>query len=361
MNSPNDICLLITLHVEVELSIFPAAELVYFIQNCHLLYAEEMDREEIAKGCTDQAGWAAKLGSPMYEALLQRMAQDVRDGGPCLAALEPKMQQSPLIAPLMLLAAVHRMVLEGTLPGLAPYYPSRGGRFDIDAVWPHFLTAVPGAVLPPCVQTNEIGRSAALLPGFVEVARRTSLPLRLLEIGASAGLNLRWDHFAFLDVPACVRVVERRGCDLNPIDPTLDESRAALLCFIWPDQTDRLRQFESVVEIARRVPAAVDRADAIQWLPTQLSETRPEVATIVFHSAVTPYLTQDARDNLRRTIEAAGERATTNAPLAWLSMEPGGERADIHLAVWPGGERRLIAQASYHGRDVKVIGRATQD
>src|SRR6516225_3755412 len=220
----------------------------------------------------------------MYEALLRRMADDVRDGGPCLVALEPHMPRSRMLAPLLLLAAIHRMVLEGQLPEAACFYPSMGGQSDVSGLWPHLLKAVPHAVVPVSVQTNEVERSRALLPGFLEVVRQTGLPLRLLEIGASAGLNLRWDHFPFLDVPPTVRIVERRGCDLNPIDPTLDDSRPALLCFVWPDQTERFQQFAEVVEIARRVPAPVDRSDAIPWLETQLGDPRPGVATVVFHS-----------------------------------------------------------------------------
>jgi hypothetical protein len=320
-----------------------------------VLYPENVNREEIAQGCLDQAGWAAKLGSPMYAGLLRRMADDVRSGGPCLAALEPHMPRSRMLAPLLLLAAIHRMVLEGQLPGAARFYPSAGGQVDEDALWPHVLEAVPHAALPACVQTNEIERSRALLPGFLEVLRRTGLPLRLLEIGASAGLNLRWDHFPFLDVPATVRVADRRGCDLNPIDPTLDESRAALLCFVWPDQADRLQLLAEAIEIARRVPAPVDRCDAVDWLRIHLADPRPRVATIVYHSVVTPYLTEDNRENLRRVIEDAGGRATADAPLAWLSMEPGADQAEVHLTMWPGGERRLIAHASFHGRDVKVL------
>ena len=318
-------------------------------------YPQGMDREEIAKGCLDQVAWAIKLGSPMHEALLRRMADDVRGGGPCLAALDGHMVRSRMLAPLLLLAAIHRMVLEGKLPQAARFYPSVGGQFDVDALWPHFLQAVPRAVLPACVQTNEIGRSAALLPGFLEVVRHTGLPLRLLEIGASAGLNLRWDHFPFLSVPASVRVVERRGCDINPIDPTLDDSRPALLCFIWPDQTDRLRQVAEVIDIARRVPAPVDRCDAVDWLRIHLADWRPGMATVVFHSVVLPYLTEEGRANVRRVIEDAGSRATTDAPLAWLSMEPGADQADTHLTMWPGGERRLIAQSSFHGREVKLL------
>jgi hypothetical protein len=166
-----------------------------------LLYPVNMDREEIAQSCLDQAGWVAKLGSPMCEALLRRMAEDVRAGGPCLAALEPHLVRTRMLASQLLLAAIHRMVLEGQLPEAARFYPSMGGQADVDALWPHFLEGVPRAVLPVCIQMNDVGRSRALLPGFLEVARHTGLPLRLLEIGASAGLNLRWDHFPFLMCP----------------------------------------------------------------------------------------------------------------------------------------------------------------
>jgi hypothetical protein len=314
-----------------------------------------MNREDIAQGCLDQANWAAKLGSPMYEELLRRMAEDVRAGGPCLAALEPHMPRSRMLAPLLLLAAIHRMVLEGQLPEAALFYPTVGGQTDEDALWPHLLKAVPRAVLPVCVQTNEVERSRALLPGFLEVVRQTGLPLRLLEIGASAGLNLRWDRFPFLDVPATVRVAERRGCDLNPIDPALDESRAAMLCFVWPDQLGRLQKLAQVIEIARSVPAPVDRCDAVDWLRIHLEEPQSGLATTVFHSILMPYLTEENRENLRRLIEDAGGRATADAPLAWLSMEPGAGQAEVHLTMWPRGERRLVAQAGFHGRDVKVL------
>jgi hypothetical protein len=314
-----------------------------------------MNREEIAQGCLDQAGWAAKLGSPMYQALLQRMADDVRAGGPCLAALEPHTQLSRRLGPLLLLAAIHRMVLEGQLPGAARFYPSMGGQGDVNGLWPHLLEAVPRAAPPVCLQTNEVERSRALSPGFLEVVRRTGLPLRLLEIGASAGLNLRWDQFPFLDVPDSVRVVERRGCDLNPIDPTLAENRAALLCFVWPDQTDRIEKLAQAIEIARCVPAPVDRCDAADWLRIQLADSRPGVATVVFHSVVMLYLTEEGRENVRRVIEDAGARATVNTPLARLSMEPGADQAEVRLTMWPGGERRLIALAGYHGRDVRVF------
>ena len=291
----------------------------------------------------------------MYAALLERVAEDVRAGGPCLAAMPPRAHRSRMIPPLLLLAAIHRLVIEGQAPEAARFYPSMGGQSDVDALWPHFLTAVPRAVLPPCVQTNEVERSRAFLPGFAQVAERTGVPLRLLEIGTSAGLNLRWDHLPFLDVPSGIRVIERRGCDLNPIDPAREDSRIALLSFVWADQTARMKQLSEVIDIARRVPATVDQCDAEDWLRIQLAEPHPGAATVVFHSIVMPYLTDEGRENVRRVIEEAGGRATADAPLAWLSMEPGADQADIHLTIWPGGERRLIARSSFHGRDVALV------
>ena len=213
-----------------------------------------MDREQIAQSCAEQSELTARLRSPMYGALLRRMAEDVRSGGVCFTAIEPHAERTRMLAPLLLLAAIHQTVLEGKLPEAAPFYPSMGGKVDVDALWPHFLAAVPQATVPARVQVNDVERAYGLLPGFVEVVRRTGLPLRLLEIGASAGLNLRWDHFPFLDVPGIVRVVERRGCDLNPIDPVTDA--AALLCFLWPDDSEKLQQLRQAIEIAGRFPPA---------------------------------------------------------------------------------------------------------
>jgi hypothetical protein len=327
------------------------------------------------------------IGSPLYADLLAAAADDVEAGGPCWSVFEGHETDALGSVPaLRFMAAAHRLVLRGEAPMLARHYPSAGGRPDAGDPWPDFRAAVAEHMetlhelieLP--VQTNEVGRSAALLGGFLQVARVTGLPLATLEIGCSAGLNLRWHRWLYdagaagtwgdPDSPvrlgdrfdpappldAAVEVAERRGCDAQPLDPTSDAHRETLLACTWPDQVDRFTQLDAALRVAADDPVAIDRAPAAEWVADQLADPRPGVATVVFQSIVLQYLDDDQRAGVRAAIEAAGAAATARAPLAWLSMEPGGDLADVRLRMWPGGEEALIARAGYHGRPVRWLG-----
>jgi hypothetical protein len=286
---------------------------------------------------------------------------------------------------LQLMGAVHRLVLEGRASALARFYPSAGGTPGggaaaalTDVIEEH-AEVLPDLMRRP-VQTNEVGRSAALLVGFLTVAGDTGLPLRVLEIGASAGLNLRWDRYRYTGPvgdwgdpgapveitgafagdrpPLDVRpdVTERRGCDPTPLDPGSEETRLTLLSYTWPDQHRRFKQLRAALDFAPSMPVEVEEAGAVEWLGQALSEPRPGVATVVFHSVVLPYLGEQGIADLWRTLEAAAGRARADAPLAWLSLEAGEDLAAVRLMTWPGGEARLLAHASFHGPPVRWVG-----
>jgi hypothetical protein len=344
---------------------------------------EAVSQANIVEQFRVQAGWCARLGSPFSAALLERAAADVRAGGPCAAVLEGHEADRPgTLLPLRFLGALHRLVLRGWAPALAGAYPSVGGDGNLERAWPAFREVFAAQREELCgllnrpVQTNEVGRAAALLGGFLRVAETTGLPLRLLEVGASAGLNLRWDRYRYetsnarwgdpaspvclasafadrhprFDVP--VRVAERRGCDIAPLDPRSAEDRLTLRSYVWPDQRERYRLLDAALAVAQGVPAPVEPSDAAPWLAAHLAEARPGVATVVFHSIVWPYLDETERAQVPAVLAAAGGRATADAPLAWLRMEPGGEQAEVRLARWPGGEGRLLATSGFHGRDI---------
>jgi len=136
-----------------------------------------------------------RAGSALYARIIDAMVDDVGTGGVCAGVLAPWAGNAMADAiPLRFLAAVHELVLTGEAPALAEHYPSAGGSDDGDPV-PAFLATVEAhrdriaGAMDLGVQTNEVGRATSLFGGFHAVARRSGLPLRQLEVGASAGLG----------------------------------------------------------------------------------------------------------------------------------------------------------------------------
>jgi hypothetical protein len=347
------------------------------------------DRGRLVSLLLDQARHCAALGSPLYAALLERAAEDAGAGGPTWGLLGDDEAPGPRAdaLALRLMAAAHRLALEGRASVLAARLPSTrefAGGDDVAATWRALrdLMAERADELRPLLarpcQTNEVGRSAALAYGFFEAAA-TGLPLRLLELGASAGLNLRFDHFRYggggasfgpadspVDlvglwrepprVPRVLQVAERLGCDRRPVDPASEDGRLSLLASVWADQRPRFARLRGAIEVARRVPALVEAEDASEWLPRRLSTPSPGRASVVFHSIVDEYLTPNARATLRGALREAGARATFEAPLFWLRFEavPGELHHAVSLVRWPGGEERLLAVSGAHGSDVRA-------
>jgi hypothetical protein len=307
-------------------------------------------------------------------AVLVAAHDDVASGGPTWDRLRPHADLPPGAAlGLRLAGAAHRMALSGDAPDYARHLPSCGGDGDVGAAGKAFVALMQDERLDlRPVQTNEPGRTAQLAAAFHVVTEETGRPLRVLELGSSAGLLLRFDEYAYelgstvggnaasavrvrtdLDGPAPrvgpTPVVERRGCDPNPLDPRDPDDRLVLLSFVWAGDVVRFETMRAALEAAAADPAPVDRADAGEWLASQLAATAPGVTTVVFQSIVQQYLPRDTRAAIEVAMAAAAERATLDAPVAWVRFEPGNGEAETRLTSWPGGEDRLLATSGFHG------------
>lgn len=338
-----------------------------------------------------QARACAANGSPMYAALLDALAADVAAGGLTAELLAAYASASPDdMVPLRLMGALHRLVLEREAPELALHYPSVGGRFaSADAAWPA-VQATLGAhgerlrgVLEQVPQTNEVGRAAALAGLLRHAVARSGLhQVRLVELGASAGLNLCVDRFRIgrgdgawgpahspVDLgdawlgqqpPAePVRIVERAGVDLAPVDVTSANGRLALTSFVWADQVERFERLRAALSVAGDARPPVQADDAVEF--AERLELREGMTTVVWHSVFRPYLPQAARARLSARLEDLGRQASPTAGFAEVSLEPApedvgsGRTLEVRLRTGV-GPMQVLGTAPPHGVPVTWSG-----
>lgn len=329
----------------------------------------------------------AAMGSAMYGDLLPLVAADVEAGGVFAELFAGHENDSGRLAlPLRLLGGLHRLALDARATALRQWYPSVGGAWDAEAAWPDLLRAASKyaeylrATLDQAPQTNEVGRSAALIGGLLMLSDRFALPVRLFEIGCSAGLNLRADHYRYRypggdwgpdDSPVTVEdawrgelpptaaglnIVERHGYDIAPLDATGTDGELTLLSYVWPDQQARLDRLHGAIRVARRVPATLHRRNATEAVASL--ELADGALTVLWHSIMWQYLSLPEQSTITADVEAIGARATADAPFAHLTLEPHRRTPDadlefvVRVRCWPGSDDRLLAVCSPHGPPV---------
>jgi hypothetical protein len=339
------------------------------------MHDDDARRKELADWFRLQA-----YADPFYGVLLSAAADQVEAGGPAWRPVAGIADQPVLDNPaLRLMGAAHRVALAGDAPDYAAHLPTCGGDGDAEAALAPFLDLCASGALDDGilaqVQTNECARTTTLLPGFSAVATRSGRPLRLLEFGASAGLLLQLDGYhhelgglTWGDPASPVHlscrgaapvapfeIAARAGCDPNPLDPTAD--RLLLLSFVWPTDVARFRRADAALRLAAEHPYPVERSGAAAFLARQLAEPTPGVATVVYESIVWQYIPAAEQAEVRRILGEAAARATDDAPLAWLRLEPHVRPdlgAELCLATWPGdGEETPIALCGYHGQHLR--------
>ncbi len=345
-----------------------------------------------------QRGWCREP-SPFSARVLQR-SHGWLQKQPAALELLCQLAADPLAAAVALrwLAALHLLALKGLQPWSGLWPPAVQARsetteaaFDaqldaaIDTAWRTQHTALRLALQSP-PQTNEVQRSAALLPGLLHVAAQTGLPLVLLEMGASAGLNLWCDHYrhehgswAFTEagpglvlrsewlgppppLQAHLRITRRAGCDANPID--LDDPRQALrlASYIWADQPQRLQRLRQAQQVASacmaRSGVRIQTAGAADFLRLQLRQRRPGQALVLMHSVVWQYIAAAEQADIEAQMQEAGSRADAASPVAWLRFEPPQPDLvmELRCRIWPGGGDHLLARCHPHGARIEWLG-----
>lgn len=335
-----------------------------------------------------QEYYCRKMDAPIYADICATLAEGLDRGSETgRRVLEWPGEPTRDALPLRLIGGLHALVLAGADPELADIFSGQVSAEALNRVLARNDAALlPWLDGPP--QTNEPGRSGALIVGLLEVARRCGPKLEIWEIGSSGGLNLLIDRYRFDlggavlgpadspvtiapewlgDPPAVpeIEIVSTRGCDVQPLDVTDPAVEARLSAYVWAETPARLERLQRAIAMVREKGVTLDRADAADWLEARLAEPpQPGVTRVLMHSVVWQYIPDASTARIRAAMEAAGAAATAQFPLAWVAMEPDralGEQV-VSVQTWPdGGPRLVVATAHAHAAWVRPGAQRSQE
>ena len=308
-----------------------------------------MDRGRLLSALASQRAYCERR-SPLYAAVLRELEADAAHSPAWLARLEDAWRQRRFAVDWelahLLLAAMHYAALAGEADELAAVYPSCGGRAgEPCGAARAFLARAPASfwaqLRDALVQTNEVGRSVAWMVAAARVFGARRMPFHLVELGASAGLNLVGDHLP----QACRFVAEqgavvpagwnrrhpiltRAGLDLRPRRVADWHDRLWLKACVWADDLPRLERLDLAIEVflGKKNEIRLERcafADAPDWLLGAL-RPNPAAGLLVFNAIGTVYLDDEGYAHLRRGMARA--LAPWQGRAVWVEYERARER-----------------------------------
>lgn len=302
--------------------------------------------------------------SPLYTALSATVAQT-----PALLRLAARGQpgQYPTF---LFFAAVQALLRGGADHELALFYPPHYPRLDgngslhateidpragaalIDFV-AQYEAELTRLIETRLVQTNIVKRSLALRVGLAAIGSELGIsgpggpepgaPLHLIEVGASAGIHLRFDKFGYRlgdqrfgpadspvqissvwhgrgpvpDLDAIPAVSTTTGIDLNPLDATDPADRGWLESLVFPENGHQAALLSNALDIVAADPPVIHRGDAIDLCPELARRLPPGEPRVVFHAATRLHVPADRRDAFDAAIDSLGQ----DAPLYLVCVE----------------------------------------
>ena len=337
----------------------------------------------------DAAKWIRMVGSrvPSYVRLLEELLSvlaDTKIGPPVRRRLEApwltRRFEASYERPLLLLGALRASALEEgsghpLWSAIAAEPPARQAisRASLLAALAPERHAAYARFAGRAVQTNETSRAVAWLwPAHLLAADGGARPLALVDLGASAGLNLVGDQLpaiwtdgagAPLPVVQAPAVRLRLGLDARPLDARDEAAVGWLKACIWPGEPNRTSRLEAAVAAFRRQPTGDPEAPRVEQSDAEQMPARLAVATaglpedtlvIAYQTIFIEYLPSDVRrayvDGMHTWL------AESRHPAAWveleLTREPSrhspaelratfrGKDEDLHTAV--------LARCGYH-------------
>jgi hypothetical protein len=339
---------------------------------------------------TNQFAYCSANDAPITAAICQTLSQ-VLDNDTAFGRAVLNWQGMPMAdaLPLRCAAAFHALYQAGNQPELASLYqgqqavPADINQLIAHAIARHDSDLLPWLETPP--QTNESGRSSNFAAAMLWLAEQ-GLPttFHLSEIGSSAGVNLMMDQYRYDlggtnvgpetaaihfspewqgDAPPQhdITIGSTRGVDLNPLDLTNPAHAARLKAYIWPENLDRFDRMEAAIALANTRSLDLDEGDAADFVDAALAQPQsPDTTHVLMHSIVWVYLPEETQQHITAAMEAAGAKATSDTPLAWIMLESNRDtlRHELKVRYWPDNSDKeekwhWLGEAHAHGKWIR--------
>ena len=294
---------------------------------------------------------------PVSADLIRRLVAEVQQGGPLARMLSRHPDVNDPLFGTRALAGVRRLMLAGRAPALdahlagflargrEPGYPERTWEL-VRAAALENPEPIAEALSRP-VQQHTPSRAAMLVRGLGMVA---APEVRLLELGACAGLNLIPDKYRWIGrdwqwgdagsavsmmaagpFPGRIEIVDRAGCDIHPLDVHDDADILTLQSFIPLEMEIAAMELADAIGVAAACDFTIDEAPAAEWLSDKLAYGDRNCHTVVWHSLFWDYLPPAEQDAVEEILASAARRM----PLATVCFEP------VHLGAPPRLQVRL--------------------
>jgi hypothetical protein len=316
--------------------------------------------------------------SPLYEQVCRQILSD--------QLMFELMQHTPALqpGPNLLLAAIHFLLLRGARHELREFYGSCTDQpRPATEAWPAFrdfcLTQrdeILCLLSRQRVQTNEVGRCGYLFPALsIAHASQPERSLAVIEIGASAGLNLHWDQYAYdygpigrygdPSSPVVIRsqwrgagpslpsvfpsVAHRVGIDLHPVDVNDPNQALWLQALVWPDQAERIKLLQAAIQVFRQSPVPLVAGNALEVLPAEIANAPVDARLCLVHCHTLNQFSDLERAKFEQLIrEASDTRDITVISAEWIRTP----QPELRLERWRNGsvDNSLLAQVHHHGQ-----------
>lgn len=355
------------------------------------------DRERVRRAFANPVEFTT---SPLYRSLSRTVAASDQ-------LLDLAAQGRPGQYPTFLFfGAVHRLLLGGVSHPLASYYPSVAGTAArpaagagpaLESFGRDYAPELAETIRTRLVQTSVVQRSLGLRIGLSAIAAAgpepLGGPLHVIEVGASAGLNLRFGRYGYRlrgwpygpdgrqygdpdspvqleaavsgagalpDLDRLPALGSVQGVDLNPVDATDPDAREWLEALVWPENSAQRELLGRALAVVAADPPPIRAGDAVDVLPELAAGLPAGEPRLVFHTATRMHVPRDRRPAFDDAIRAAG----ATGPLWWVSAEgslkqdprPRPARAGVGLQLRdPAGNTRALAVVDGHLRWIETL------